>query len=198
MRPNAVEALSVNLDGAEQVLVDRQRRPGQGRHRQQVGAIEHRLHPVEQRGAIEHGALVINPADIGGQCQLLVEGIAQLVLAIGGQLLEARAPYRMIDGAPDRLDVKTVAGKFLEFRAEVRESVEARLEGSGHVGADRTAGRRQAEQDLRVRADHLAGTARSTKSGTGMPIDQGSQASSPAIACIISAVSATVRVVGVT
>ena len=36
------------------------------------------------------------------------------------------------------------------------------------------------------------------KSGTGMPIDQGSQASSPAIACIISAVSATVRVVGVT
>ena len=36
------------------------------------------------------------------------------------------------------------------------------------------------------------------KSVAGIPIDQGSDASSPAMACIISAVSATVRVIGVT
>ena len=48
VRANVVETSSVDVDGAEQILLDRQRGPRQGRHRQQIGALQQRLHAPEQ------------------------------------------------------------------------------------------------------------------------------------------------------
>src|SRR3954462_4940436 len=148
MRPDAVEMLAVNLDGAEQVLINRQRSAGDGRHREQVPARKQGLHTTEQRGAREHRLLVIDAADFRGERDLLDEGLAEDIAMLRNPPCKARAPNRMVDGAPDRLDVKSLAGKFLELSTKVRKAIEARVEGGRDIGGHGTSGRRGAEPDL--------------------------------------------------
>lgn len=82
VRPEIVEALLVDLDGAEQILVDR------------------------QRGPLEHRPLISEPADITGERGPLQKDLAQLVRVLLRQRRDARSPDRMIDRPPDRLDMK--------------------------------------------------------------------------------------------
>ncbi len=148
VRPDAVERSSIDIDAAEQVLIDRECRSGQGRHRQPVGTGKQRLDAAEQCGAVEHRLLKIDTAHLGGERELLEECLAEIVLVIGRKLLEARSPGGVIDGAPDRLDVEPFAGKLLELRAEGGKRVEAGLENIGDISRNRPPGRREAEQDL--------------------------------------------------
>ena len=62
--------------------------------------------------------------------------------------IEPCAPHRVVDGAPDRLDVEVLAGEGLEFGAERRQPGQAVLESLGDRTRDRAAGGSQAVQHL--------------------------------------------------
>jgi hypothetical protein len=129
------------------VSVDRRRGSGQGRHREPVGTREQRLDATEQRRAVKHGALILDPADIDGQCKLPDKGFAQFVPGLLRQRLEPAASDRVIDGAPDRLDIKAVTRELLELRAKSGQPLQACAKTGSDVGRHRPASRRQAEQD---------------------------------------------------
>src|SRR3981081_55860 len=102
----------------------------------------------EQRCAVKHRPLIVDTADLGSQCQLPLESIAQEIAMVGREFFEACPPCGVIDGAPDRLHIKSVARHLLNFSTKCLQPGEARSERRGNIGRNRTPGGREAKQDL--------------------------------------------------
>ena len=140
-------------------------------------ALQQRLDAPKQNGAVEHRLLVVGAGGPLRQRELLEKGFAQVVRVLGREPLEAGSPHGMIDSAPDRLDVKALAGHLLEFGTEGFERFQACTECRGDVGGDFAALQRQANRFFLPRRSPR-GNAPPMKSVAGIPTDHGSDASS--------------------
>ena len=94
----------------------------------------------EQAAEFEHRLLVVDTGNLGGRSQLPPESGAEGLAMLLRDGIESGAPHRVVDGAPDRLDVEMLAGEGLEFGAERRQPGQAVLERLRDRTRDRAAG----------------------------------------------------------
>jgi hypothetical protein len=123
---DVLDALVVDLDRAEKVLIDRQSRPRQSRHRDDVRRLEPGLHLAVQPGPGEDRLVQFGGAVGRDPVHLADEGWAHDGAVLFQMVAELRPPIRTIVDEPHRFRIFERSGQFRHRRSKFGQRPERR------------------------------------------------------------------------